>query len=420
MIDYAKIKFLGLLHWSERWTQTDMVYLAKGGFWLTFNKIIGTITSLALAMAYARLLPQETYGLYKYILSIMGIISIIALPGVNSAIQRSVALGLEGSAKEGLKTKIRWGSLAAFVGILTALYYYSQGNRTLAFGVIIASIAVPFIESLSVAYPIMQGRMKFKELSILSSLRQIVIPFSLIITLFFTKNLLIFLGIYYAVTILSDAFIFIFSFRKLNSERDPESHSLSLHLSVMNIIGLASGYLDKILTWHFLGAGALAVYSFAIIPIDQAEAYLKSSYTLAFPKIAAQETKVLKKTLIPKIIKFSIILIIPVVLYILIAPFLYKVFFPQYIESIKYSQVFALTLLFFPQRMISQLLLAQARKKDLYIQNTAMPAIKIILMVLLIPLFGIWGMIWANFVYLTLAGALLYYLFKNLKDDPIQ
>ena len=51
-----------MLRWSERFTKTDMVYLAKGSFWMMAKQVGVSIISFGLAIAFANLLPQETYG----------------------------------------------------------------------------------------------------------------------------------------------------------------------------------------------------------------------------------------------------------------------------------------------------------------------------------------------------------------------
>ena len=69
MINFIKEKIYKLLRKSEKWTHTDMIYLAKGGFWLTLGQIISSVSSFALAVAFANFLPKEVYGNYKYIIS---------------------------------------------------------------------------------------------------------------------------------------------------------------------------------------------------------------------------------------------------------------------------------------------------------------------------------------------------------------
>lgn len=70
------------LRHSEKYFKTDMVYLAKGGFWLTTGQGVASLASLVLAIAFANLLPKEAYGNYKYILAVVGVLTLFGLTGI--------------------------------------------------------------------------------------------------------------------------------------------------------------------------------------------------------------------------------------------------------------------------------------------------------------------------------------------------
>jgi O-antigen/teichoic acid export membrane protein len=119
---------------------------------------------------------------------------------------------------------------------------------------------------------------------------------------------------------------------------------------------------------------------------------LESLTKLAFPKISEKkDDKNFKKSLPKKLLKFFLVLIPIVAIYILIAPKFYQLLFPQYTDAIIYSQVFALSLLLFPKRLLGQFLTAQNEKKKLYILSTSANLTKIILLFILLPIYGIWG-----------------------------
>ena len=98
-----KNRIYRLLRRSERHTKTDMVYLASGGFWLTVGQIISSAATFGLAIAFANLLPKETYGTYKFVLSIAGILTIFTLPGMVTSLTQAVARNFEGSVILALK-----------------------------------------------------------------------------------------------------------------------------------------------------------------------------------------------------------------------------------------------------------------------------------------------------------------------------
>ena len=57
MIQKIRNKAYNVLRWSEKYTKTDMLYLAKGGSWFTVGQVVSSSSVLLLAIAFANLLP---------------------------------------------------------------------------------------------------------------------------------------------------------------------------------------------------------------------------------------------------------------------------------------------------------------------------------------------------------------------------
>jgi O-antigen/teichoic acid export membrane protein len=160
---------------------------------------------------------------------------------------------------------------------------------------------------------------------------------------------------------------------------------------LIGIIGQISIYLDKILIFHYAGGVALAIYYLALIPFKQIQSILGSLNILALPKFSTSEIKTLKLTLPPKILKFYLIIIPIIIIYILAAPYFFKIFYPQYMRSIFISQLFILLLLLFPLNVFSAVLTAQSQTSKLYISSVTYAIIRILLLLILVPWFGIYG-----------------------------
>ena len=133
--------------------------------------------------------------------------------------------------------------------------------------------------------------------------------------------------------------------------------------------------------------------------------------TLALPRFAKRDLRLIKKTLLHRIIQLTVVLVLIVVAYIIAAPYIFNALFPQYTEAIFYSQIFALTLLFFPKKIIGTVLSAHERTKELYINSTSVPIVKLILLVSLIPSFGILGAIIAEILTQLFSLILISVLF---------
>ena len=274
---------------------------------------------------------------------------------------------------------------------------------------------LPFLSSFETYSALWQGRKKFDVSAKYNIISQLFPTLALIIALFLTKNVLLILLIYYFSYTLSHFILLRLTIKKadLSKGKDPATIPYGKHLTLMNVIGLVAKNIDKILLWHFLGAIPLAIYSFAIVPVEKIGDVLRTTKTLALPKLSQKKELEIKKTLLKKVFKFFLITIPIVLFYILLAPFLYRIALPQYLDSVPYSQFFALTLLFVPLVLLSTFLTAQMKKRELYQFNIISSIIKIILLFVLLPLYGIWGAIFSLLIFQFVRLFLLLFLFKG-------
>lgn len=409
MIKKLKQKIKDFLIWSQKYTETDMVYLARGGFWLTLGQVVSTSASFLLAIAFANLLDPITYGNYKYILSLAGILTIFSLPGIGTAIIQAVARGFEGSFYSGFKTKLKWSLLGSLAAIGLAGYYFFRGNYTLPIPLFISAIFLPLWEASTIYGSFLRGKKLFNFQVQYGTLSQIISTTTLITTLFLTKNLFWLIAVYFVSNTFLNYFLYLFTQKKFqpNKKEDPQTLSYGKHLSLMDLISAIAGQIDKVLLFTLIGSTQLAIYSFAIIIPDQIRSILEKVDILAFPKLAIKSREEIRVNMMQKFWKLFLLTVITIALYIVIAPYLYKIFFPQYLASLPYSQFFIFSLISFPATLMGVSLKAKMMRKELYLFQF-LPAIRLILLVFLIPFYGIWGAI------IALVGMKVFNLFFTL------
>src|SRR3989344_3221294 len=416
-MEKLKNKIYNLLKWSEQHTATDMIYLARGGFWLTLGQNVSAASSFILAIAFANLLPKETFGLYKYVLSIVGILAISTLPGINTAIIQAVARGYEGSFMPSLKTKIQFGFLGGLLSLFLALYYYLNDNNNLALLFMIPGFFIPFMDSLSLYNYFLQGQKNFRSSTIYGIVSFTGVSVFLILVLFVTKNIFLITLAYFLLWTLFRLFFLIVTLRRFppKEEKTEETISYGKHLTLMDLFPLIAQQLDKILIFHYLGPVQLAVYNFAIAVPEQIKAPFKNLKLLILLRFSVRETEEIKMGLLGKILKMSGILIGVVLIYFFIAPFLYKLFFPQYLESIFYSRIFALSIIFTSAILPLSFLQSKLAIKELYRFNALRAVFQFILLFVLIFYFGIIGAVVSRISADFLNLAVLIFLAKKLK-----
>jgi O-antigen/teichoic acid export membrane protein len=377
-----KSSIYSLLRKIEKYAQTDMVYLAKGSFWLTLRQVITSSSSFLLAIAFANLLPKETYGIYKYVLSVASILAIPTLSEMGTAITQAVARGYEGSLVPALKTKIQWGLLGGLASLILSGYYYLQGNTNLTISFLISAIFLPFMDSFGIYYSLLQGRKIFDVFTRYLIINHIIVNFALVIILFLTKNLFLILFSYFFLWTLVRFIFFKITLKKFfpNNNQDPKTIAYGKHLSLIGVISTIATYLDKLLIFHYLDATQVAIYSVAIAPIEQIKGLFKNVNALALPKFSEKSKDKIKKTILSKIFKMFLITLPIILAYIVFSPFIFKLFFPEYLASIRFSQFFSLTILTMPSMILYTLLQAQRAKKELFFFNFLSSIIQIILL----------------------------------------
>jgi len=416
MIKKLKQKIYNSLRWSEKYTKTDMVYLAKGGFWLTLGQIFASASAFLLAIAYANFLPQEVYGTYKYILSIAGILGAFTLAGLGPAIVQSVARGFEGILKSAFWVNLKWSVFMILASFLGALYYFINDNYTLGISLIIIALFSPLTQSAALYGAFLNGKKEFKITVSYGIFITIINAILLAITVIITNNPILIILVYFTSNALLTLFFYIRTIKKFkpNKKIDKKTISYGKHLSLINILGTIAGHLDKILIFHYLGAIQLAIYSFAIALPMQLTLIKKIIRTLVLPKLVGQKIEYIQKNIPKKIIKFFIFLIPVVLVYIIAAPYIYSYLFPQYIKSVYYSQVFSLIILSFPTLFFNQVFTAHSKKKELYIINIVSSILQILLFILLIPVYKIWGIIASILITRFFIFGLSAILFKKI------
>jgi len=417
MIKKIKKLIITLLVGSQKFTGTDNIYLFKHSSYLLIGSVIGLITAFLLSVAFARLLPKEVYGQYGYILSVAGLIAIATLIGMNNAVIQGVAKGFEGVLKRGFITKLKWGLWGSIVSIGIAIYYWSfKGNAELAISFLIVAIFLPLFKGGEIYQSYLDGKKLFGRRVTYTALIQIISTALIVAALFLTKNLIVIILIYFSSYSMLRTFFLFLVIRKMRPNRtdDPETISYGKHLSYMGIIGIIAQQIDKVLLFNLVGPAQLAIYWFATAPVEYFRTPLQNIIEIALPKLSVRSKEEIKKTLPKKLLKTTLLIGIMIVFYIVAAPYIYHIFFPQYMGSVFYSRLFSLSLLIFPITMMRLSLQAQMMTKELYKINVISPLIQIVLFVALTPFFGVLGAVIARLLSYVCYFFLTWFFFKKM------
>lgn len=387
------MRFSSQLAFLERKLKIDLRYALSGGFFLTLSQITSAVAAFILTIAFANLLPVETYGTYRYILALYSLVAISALPGLETSVAQSVARGYDSSLKSAMRSRFRWGLLGTFGCFVYAAYLFAHGSPVMAYLFIVMGAAIPFMESFALIANFLNAKREFKLSSFLDIGMQMVSTISLITTMVFTKNVVLILLAYFIPYIVCRlvAFVYISYTKTKESGIDPGLHSYGRSMTLFQILSRGIASADQIVLYYFLGPVQVAVFSLATAVPNRVLAVLRITGTLAFPKYAERTFAQIAESLPKRMLLFAVGILGICLGYIVLAPFVFTYIFPKYLASLAYSQVaifYVLTSITYP---FGSYLMSHKKVRDTYTMTVFTFVLKISILILLVPVLGVWG-----------------------------
>lgn len=396
MIMKIKETFSKILQTTEKYTGLDNTYFLKNSLFSFIQQSIGLVSGLAISYMFGHYASKSLFGQYNFILSFISLLTIFTLQGLDNALITAVAKGFDGSFQQAVKLKIRCSILAIPIFIGLAIYYLLTKQTNISISLLVASFFFPFLFSFNLFSAFLTAKRKFKTLALFLSLSSILTATAVSLSIFFTESLLIIIIAYIIGILIPSFYAYKYSFRFVkNNRHDPKLFSYSLFLSSVSILPWTSGYLGQILLGALLGFESLATYSAASrFPLN-VHKNIFVFYKPVTAKLASQNNKEHLETLTKHWWKLLLWGFILCAFLWLILPFLVNFLFTNtYADSIKYARYLSLGLIPLPLTwVISDILLYQQKKKAQITLFTIPPIIKLILFIILIPFYGINGLV---------------------------
>lgn len=411
-------KFNWIIKKFDTFFQLNTKKILGQASYLLGGHVVSNLLSFAVAVAAAHFISKDTYGTYRYILSIVSFVGAFSLTGLSTAIIRDVARGYDNIFKTSFIRSLIWSTPAFILGLGTGAWYLLNNNMVLGFSITLGSILFPIIQALLLYRSYLNGKKYYRALMKSNIAYSTVTSLAILATLFFNPTVTTLVVVYYVsnILILFILKIVIQNKFKPNEEKDPENGKLEHHMSLMNMLDIGATQLDKIILFQIAGPIEVARYTFATMLPEQLRNIIKYIPTLSMP-IFSDLPKETAKTKGLFLVKKLFLITIPIViLYILVAPFAYKILFPAYTEVILYSQVFSLILIF-DGGISGAILKAQNQIKDLYWVNATSNIARIILLLVFGYMWGIWGVIVSRIAGRIISFLIAYILVLRMKTS---
>lgn len=396
----------------------DLPYFVKNGFWMVTEKLFLIVKGFLLSLLFANILSKELFGQYQYVLSILGIMSSLVLPGMSVSVIQAVAKGREKTYNSSIKMMVRWGWLGSLSIFLTSLYSYYNGERSVALILLIFVWIFPWYGIMNMWRSYYTGREWFDKMAWHSMIAEIFNLIGLVLAIYFFRNLA---GLVFSATVIPMLFYGYCTKKTLSLAKKGEEDKSDLiygkKLSFIYGISIVANYIDKLIVGQFLGFAELALYTIVSIIPDQIKSGIRILLTLLLPKFSKiDDTEKNRRFILKNIGRLIIASSIAIGVYILIVPFLFEWFFPKYIEGIIYSQVIAAGFIVTPFMVIDSFFRVHKKDKVIFRSTLFGNSAGIITALITIPIWGIWGAVISRIINIGINSLYLVYAFIAKKD----
>jgi O-antigen/teichoic acid export membrane protein len=385
-----KTRLYSWLRWSERYSQTDNVYLAKGGFWILVGQIGSNLLSFVLVIFFANLLPKETYGSYRYILSLASIFSILTMSEMNIAVSQAVAAGNEGVLQPAVRYQLKWNLLMMVALLAVSSYYLANQHPQFAIAFAVLAIFSPLTAAFNTYGAYLGGKKEFRLNNIFSLITTAFYAGGMILVIKLTQNVTWLIVTYAFTNFIANASLYFFTLYLFKPQTTGASSVINYgrNLTLIELIGPLVSQLDKVLLNHFWGPAQLAIYSLATTIPDRISSSIKDWVAIVFPKLAARTPLEINQVFNKRILQGLGIGLVFSFAYIATSPYLFKYLLPKYLDTVGYSQVLAISIIFaLPNRYLSTIFTAQKLTRVIFFNNILQSTLRLLLYIVL----GIWG-----------------------------
>jgi len=386
------------------------------------NIVINAIGGFILNIILVRFLDFADLGNYKTFFSVINILILFSIVGLNNSISKAVAKKYKRFFIKATNISIISSVLASLILIVLAVTYYN--DSAVKYALIYSSLIMPFFFGLNTWESFFLGQKNFKRIFI-SYCFIIITRLALLFTvLFYTEDYLYAIITYLFVdTIYSLIFYFIIrrktDWEKVNTALDKEYIKHGVILTGASTVSVISSNIERIILYAVSSASIVGIYSVIAIVPTLAKNFMKTIVSIPTIELARLSEKD-NRRIIKKYVYLSFVLGILIVLVLwLITPWLLRVFFNIVDNDIfRYSRLVLLYLLFMPFNLtIKYMCTYQGSGASFLKLNSTTDSIKLVLLVIFIPFFEIYGIIIALFLaeFVSMIILIVWFIISNKK-----
>lgn len=375
----------------------DADYFVRGGIYGLLQQGVGLICGLVIIYAFGHFVPPAVFGEYNLILSIISLLAVVSLPGMNTAVLQSVGQGYDRSLIRAVRARLKWSFVGVPILLGWAYYYQQRGSDVMPALMMLTAVFFPLVYPFSITQSFWVAKKRFDWQAIFASVSSVMTAALVGGAIILKQNLfLAMLG--YFIGIILPAVASFFMAKKLveqKTKNDPDLLPYGYFLTKLQILPLAAAHVSNILLAMWLGVEQLAIFSVASKFPGIVQKNFDVFYKPVTAKLAGQTVKQHQETLRRHAIKFILLGGVMFVITWELLPILIEIFFSQeYGGVINYARWYAVGLLVLPVGwFLNDVIVFQKRRRSIVILQTILPMAKLIGYVIIIPRWRIGGLI---------------------------
>ncbi len=392
---------------------TNVRFLARNMTLVSLSHVIGLFRGLVTGYLVARLFPREMYGQYQFLLSVAGAVTVFGVPGIGNALGRAVARGERGMVLPVAGRQF----LIALIGsllLLGVLFFLPPQQAHLWPLFVVAAALFPAARVANdVFHALTVGKSRFDTaLRATLTWNGAAVVATLVILAVRPSALLL-----YVTMIAFPLLAYAWFSRPLLDRTDPPASvgpivRYGAELTLISLPSTLSMYVDKLLISSMLGLNQLAIFTIALLIPDQVKGWMKALLLVSFAVQArGEDTPQRRRRLLRAVGRMMLLFLIAILVYILLAPTLFALLFPNYPEAVLLSQLFSVTLLAIPSTLIGQYMEAQGMLPALRRSQWLSSAVFVLATVTLIPAYGLLGAVGARGILRLSYACCTWYFF---------
>jgi len=326
--------------------------VVKNQYYSLLNFLITVVLSLLTIKIITANIDPESYGIYRYVLAVIGLCSITTITGINKTVGGYVAKGFHGTVKKTTILSFKTGSIGILILISFGLYSLYMNNYTTESILFFTAALYLFPFTIFNRYvSILAGLEKFKKILIYSlAYKIILISAAVIIVLVLKKGILAYGVSQLLITAILLIYFYFSSIRYLTKEEIDSG--FFKHSMIISLIGIGNQIIApglQLILNTTLGSGGLAFYVIGNRIPSQFAGIVKPIIHPISIRLA-KKGKIEYNTSVLKLIPLTLImgLFLYLILYAMIHYFGQYIISESYSVALYYAKLLGLVILFSP------------------------------------------------------------------------